>query len=94
MDHRLDIIDKSIDDLSWYNRISDIAYIDKVYITGPPEANITDTLALGAYNPVRFIHIFLYHVILIQKRNIHYWCYLMEGYMHSLTYIIFIFFEK
>lgn len=54
LDHRLDIIDKSIDDLSWYNRISDIAYIDKVYITGPPEANITDTLALGAYNPVRF----------------------------------------
>ncbi|MGB4203991.1 MAG: alpha/beta fold hydrolase [Bacteroidales bacterium] len=52
--HRLDMIDKSIDDLAWYNRIGDIAYIDKVYITGPPPANIKDPLVMGAANPVRF----------------------------------------
>ena len=46
--HRLDMIDKSIDDLAWFNRIGDIAFIDKVYITGPPPANIKDPLVMGA----------------------------------------------
>lgn len=52
--HRLDIIDKSIDDLAWYNRLGDVAYIDKLYITGPPPANINDPKVMGAANPVRF----------------------------------------
>ena len=52
--HRLDIIDKSIDDLAWFNRLGDLAYIDKVYITGPPPANIKDQDVMGASNPVRF----------------------------------------
>lgn len=52
--HRLDQIDKAIDDLAWFNRLGDLAYIDKVFITGPPPANVKNPDAKGAYNPIRF----------------------------------------
>jgi dipeptidyl aminopeptidase/acylaminoacyl peptidase len=52
--HRLDQIDKAIDDLAWFNRIGDLAFIDKVYITGAPPAVIPNPDAVGASNPVRF----------------------------------------
>jgi hypothetical protein len=32
------MIQKAIDDLMWYNKVGDIAFIDKVYMTGPPLA--------------------------------------------------------
>ena len=56
LDHRLDMIEKNIDDLMWFQRTGDVADIDKVYITGPPlrkeqEPNPT---AQGAGNPVKF----------------------------------------
>jgi len=52
--HRLDKIDKAIDDLAWFNRISDLAFIDKVFITGAPPSVISNPDAVGAGNPVRF----------------------------------------
>lgn len=54
--HRLDVLEKKIDDLLWFERVGDVAKIDKVYIYGPPlrseqEPNPT---AQGAGNPVKF----------------------------------------
>lgn len=54
--HRLDVLEKKIDDLLWFERVGDIAEVDKVYIYGPPlrpeqEPNPT---AQGAGNPVKF----------------------------------------
>jgi dipeptidyl aminopeptidase/acylaminoacyl peptidase len=54
--HRLDTLEKQIDDLHWFNRFRDVAFVDKVYIFGPPlskqqEKNPT---AQGAGNPVKF----------------------------------------
>lgn len=54
LQHRLDILQKQIDDLMWHERVGDIAYIDKVYIYGPPPANIPNPAAKGANNPVKF----------------------------------------
>ena len=54
LDHRLDILEKKIDDIYWYNKVGDIAYIDKVYITGPPLAKEKNPTAQGAGNPVKF----------------------------------------
>lgn len=57
LEHQLMSIQKSIDDVQWYNRVGDIAFIDKVYITGPAiskkqqERNPT---AMGIANPVKF----------------------------------------
>jgi dipeptidyl aminopeptidase/acylaminoacyl peptidase len=52
--HRLDELQKQVDDILWHKRVGDIAFVDKVFIYGPPPANIPDPNAKGAYNPVRF----------------------------------------
>jgi dipeptidyl aminopeptidase/acylaminoacyl peptidase len=52
--HRLDVLEKKIDDLLWFERLGDAAFIDKVYITGPPLAHEENPTAQGAGNPVKF----------------------------------------
>lgn len=52
--HRLDRIEKAIDDLLWFQRVGEIAYIDKVYLTGPPLWREKNPTAQGAGNPVKF----------------------------------------
>ena len=54
LQHRLDEIEKNIDDILWFNRIGDIAFIDKVFITGPPLRHEKNPTAQGAGNPVNF----------------------------------------
>ena len=51
---RLDHIEKAVDDIYWYNKVGDVAHIDKVYITGPPLAHEKNPTAQGAGNPVKF----------------------------------------
>jgi len=52
--HRLDVLQKQVDDLLWFERLGDAAFIDKVYITGPPLAHEENPTAQGAGNPVKF----------------------------------------
>jgi dipeptidyl aminopeptidase/acylaminoacyl peptidase len=52
--HRLDEIEKSVDDILWYHKVGSIAFIDKVYIYGPPLWKIKNETAMGAGNPVKF----------------------------------------
>ncbi|HAN19273.1 MAG: peptidase S9 [Bacteroidetes bacterium GWC2_33_15] len=52
--HRLDVLEKNIDDILWYNKVGDIAFIDKSYIYGPPLAKEENPTAMGAGNPVKF----------------------------------------
>ena len=56
LNHRLDVIEKNIDDLLWYEKVGDLADIDKVYITGPPlmKSQEPNPTAQGAGNPVKF----------------------------------------
>jgi dipeptidyl aminopeptidase/acylaminoacyl peptidase len=54
LDHRLDVIEKNIDDLLWFERVGDVAFIDKIYITGPPPANESNSTGQGAGNPLKF----------------------------------------
>lgn len=54
LEHRLDELEKEIDDILWYQRIGDFAFIDKVYMTGPPRSKEKNPTALGAGNPVKF----------------------------------------
>jgi dipeptidyl aminopeptidase/acylaminoacyl peptidase len=54
LDHRLDILEKAIDDVLWYNKVGDVAYIDKVRIYGPPPAKVKNPKKFGATNPVKF----------------------------------------
>ncbi len=54
LDHRLDMLAKSVDDILWYNKVDDVANIEKVFIVGPPPAKIPNPTAMGANNPVKF----------------------------------------
>jgi len=54
MSHDFDVLNKKIDDLLWYEKVKDIAYMDKVYITGPARTNIKNETAMGYQNPLKF----------------------------------------
>ncbi len=54
LDHRLDQLEKSIDDILWYQKVGDVANVDKVYIVGPPPAKVENPTAMGAKNPLKF----------------------------------------
>jgi dipeptidyl aminopeptidase/acylaminoacyl peptidase len=62
LDHRLDELAKAVDDIQWYNKVGDVASIDKVFIVGPPPVKVKDSTARGAWNPVKFwAYIFIPH---------------------------------
>lgn len=54
--HSFDIVRKQLDDVLWYDKVSDVAYIDKVYLTGPPKADRVEKnkTRQGYGNPFRF----------------------------------------
>lgn len=54
MNHRLDVLEKKIDDLIWFERVGDIAYVDKVYMYGPPLWKEDNPNAQGTGNPTKF----------------------------------------
>ena len=54
LDRRFEILEKKIDDVQWYNKVGDIAFIDKVYLTGPPLAKEKNPTGQGAGNPIKF----------------------------------------
>lgn len=54
LDHRLDQLAKMIDDVLWYEKVSDIAYVDKLYIYGPAKWKEKNPTGKSAGNPVKF----------------------------------------
>lgn len=52
--HRLDEIERMVDDLIWYERLENVAFVDKVYMYGPPKWKEDNPNAQGAGNPVKF----------------------------------------
>ena len=52
--HRLDQLQRQIDDLMFFNRLGDLAEIDIVRLTGPPLRYEPNPTAQGAGNPFRF----------------------------------------
>jgi dipeptidyl aminopeptidase/acylaminoacyl peptidase len=54
LDHKIDQLQKQIDDILWYNKVGDIAHVDKLYIYGPPKWKEQNPTAKDAGNPVKF----------------------------------------
>jgi dipeptidyl aminopeptidase/acylaminoacyl peptidase len=54
LQHRIDVLEKTIDDIIWFQRVGTVAFIDKVYMTGPPLRKEENPTGLGAGNPVKF----------------------------------------
>ncbi len=64
LNHRLDILEKAVDDLLWYQKVGDAVLIDKIFIVGPPPANVRNPTAKGAKNPLKFwSYVFIPHKI-------------------------------
>ncbi|MBI3697065.1 MAG: prolyl oligopeptidase family serine peptidase, partial [Acidobacteria bacterium] len=51
-DHQHDLLMKTIDDLLWYQKLGDVAEVDKVRFTGPPPRYIPNPTGQGAGNPL------------------------------------------
>lgn len=54
LEYQFDQLAKAIDDVLWFQRVGDIAVVDKWRITGPPDANPANPKAPGASNPIKF----------------------------------------
>ena len=54
LQHTFDMIIKNIDDVLWYEKVGDVAYIDKVYLTGEPKAKQGSPTSRGYNNPFKF----------------------------------------
>lgn len=52
--HNFNALEKATDDILWFHRVGDIAFIDKIQLTGPPPAHERNPTGQGAGNPVRF----------------------------------------
>ncbi len=52
--HRLDVLEKKVDDALWFQRLDDYAFIDKVFMHGPPLWKEKNPDGQGAGNPVKF----------------------------------------
>lgn len=54
LDHRLDALQKQVDDGLWFDRLGDVATVEKVRLWGPPKWKEESPTAIGAGNPVKF----------------------------------------
>ena len=52
--HRLDALDKAVDDNLWFARVGDVAVVEKVRIYGPPRWKEKSETAIGAGNHLKF----------------------------------------
>jgi dipeptidyl aminopeptidase/acylaminoacyl peptidase len=52
--HTFDVLEKKIDDLMWFERVGDVAHVDKIYMYGPPLAHEKNPTGQGAGNPTKF----------------------------------------
>jgi len=69
--HRIDVLEKSIDDLMWFQRLGDVAYIDKLYMTGPPLWKEKIKMHKAQEILLNFGHTYLFLKILMHQRNTH-----------------------
>ncbi len=54
LNHRLDEIQKNVDDILWFERVGDLAFVEKTRITGPAKWKEDNPTGIGAGNPVKF----------------------------------------
>lgn len=54
LNHRLDNLEKLVDDVLWQQKVGDVAFIDKLYIYGPPPWKEKNPTSMSANSPVKF----------------------------------------
>jgi len=70
LDHRLDKLQKQVDDIMWLEKLEDLAIVDKIYMYGPPLAHEANPTAQGYGNPVKFwSYVFIPRSIDLAKKH-------------------------
>lgn len=54
LNHRLDKLEKLVDDVLWQQKVGDVAVMDKLYIYGPPPWKEKNPTSMSAGSPVKF----------------------------------------
>ncbi len=54
LNHRLDRLEKLVDDVLWQQKVGDVAIIDKLYIYGPPPWKEKNPTSMSAGSPLKF----------------------------------------
>jgi len=52
--YRFDVLEKAIDDIMWHKVVGDVAYIDKLFMAGPPPRDAEHSTTLRGSNPIKF----------------------------------------
>lgn len=52
--YRFDVLEKAIDDIMWHKVVGDVAYIDKLFMAGPPPRDAEQATTLLGSNPIKF----------------------------------------
>ncbi len=52
--HQFDQLMKKIDDVLWYEKVGDIAHVDKVILCGPPRWKESNPTSMSAGNELKF----------------------------------------
>ncbi len=52
--HRLDVLEKKIDDVLWFERVGDLAHVDKVFLAGAPPRDHETAKTHIERNPIKF----------------------------------------
>lgn len=68
--HEFDAIEKGVDDIIWYNKVGDIAFIDKVRLTGPPLGDQKFKATGGNGNPLYYQNPYRIQTYLFFPRNL------------------------
>ncbi|NPD45580.1 S9 family peptidase [Lentimicrobium sp. S6] len=54
LQHQFNKVNKQNEDLLWFEKVGDIAFIDKIFIPGPPASNIKSETHMSYGNPLKF----------------------------------------
>lgn len=54
LQHKFNKVNKQNEDLLWFEKVGDIAFVDKIYIPGPPASNIKSETHMSYGNPLKF----------------------------------------
>lgn len=67
--HRFDVLEKNIDDITWFHRVGDVAHIDKVRLTSTPRWKAKDADDRFADNKLQFYsYVFIPKSVDIDKK--------------------------
>src|ERR1043165_4706872 len=79
---QMDVVVKAVDDWMWYQKLGDIAEVDKIRYTSLPPAHVTNRTAPGATNPV-IVHSYTFIPKKLDRTKKHPLIVLIHGGVHA-----------